>query len=245
MAPANGSLVKCEDIRHELNNNNVSSVQNNNNNNIGMYDPEGDLAYDSDPQTTCNNKMSNNNNDNNNSYKNEKTNLIVNYLPQPMTDAEFTKLFEKYGTIKTAKIVRHKVTGYSYGFGFVDFQTNAEALRAIDGLNGHELDNKKIKVAFARPAGQDIKQANLYVKNVPNSWTQDDVRKLFEPFGDIIQCRVLGNSRGVAFVLFNLRKEAEDALKALKGTTVDGGDSPLEIKFAADNAQKVVSTYVM
>lgn len=164
----------------------------------------------------------------------EKTNLIVNYLPQQMSDEEFENLFKDFGTMKSCKIVRNRVSGYSYGFGFVDFETHEQALKAIDELNGHELETKKIKVAFARPAGQDIKQANLYIKNVPNDWTQDDVKKVFQPYGNIIQVRVLGNNRGVAFVLFDLRKQAEDALDALNGTKVDGCDEPFEIKFAAD-----------
>lgn len=163
-----------------------------------------------------------------------KTNLIVNYLPQQMSDEEFENLFKKFGPMKSCKIVRNKLNGYSYGFGFVDFDTHEQAIQAIDELNGHELESKKIKVAFARPAGQDIKQANLYIKNVPNTWSQDDVRKVFEPYGNIIQVRVLGNNRGVAFVLYDLRKEAEDALEALNGKTVEGCDNAFEIKFAAD-----------
>lgn len=163
-----------------------------------------------------------------------KTNLIVNYLPQQMTDEEFENLFKKFGSMKSCKIVRNKLNGYSYGFGFVDFENHEQALRAIDELNGHDLDNKKIKVAFARPAGQDIKQANLYIKNIPHDWTQENVRKIFEPYGNIIQVRVLGQNRGVAFVLFDLRKQAEDALEALNGQLVDGCDKELEIKFASD-----------
>lgn len=166
--------------------------------------------------------------------KSEKTNLIVNYLPQNMTDEQFEDLFKKFGATKSCKIVRNRISGFSYGFGFVDFETHEQALKAIDELNGHELENKKIKVAFARPAGQDIKQANLYIKNVPNNWTQEDVRKVFEPYGNIIQVRVLGNNRGVAFVLYDLRKQAEDALDALNGKQVDGCEAPFEIKFAAD-----------
>lgn len=172
------------------------------------------------------------NNDNN------KTNLIVNYLPQQMADEEFENLFKKFGSMKSCKIVRNRSNGYSYGFGFVDFETHDQAIQAIQELNGYELEKKKIKVAFARPAGQDIKQANLYIKNVPDHWTQDDVRKIFEPYGSIIQVRVLGNNRNVAFVLFDLRKQAEDALEGLNGKTVDGCTLPFEIKFAADKKEK-------
>lgn len=170
----------------------------------------------------------------------EKTNLIVNYLPQEMEDEEFENLFKKFGAMKSCKIVRNRQTGFSYGFGFVDFETHEQAMQAIAELNGFELESKRIKVAFARPAGQDIKQANLYIKGIPNEWTQDDVRKAFESYGNIIQVRVLGNNRGIAFVLYDLRKQAEDALEAMNGKTVEGGECPLEIKFAADKKEKTV-----
>lgn len=209
-----------------------AEVQANNNNfgNDGRVDAKAGNDYD-DQSNDYNND---NDNGSGQSDDNDKTNLIVNYLPQQMTDEEFEELFKKFGPMKSCKIVRNRVSGYSYGFGFVDFQEHKQALRAIAELNGHELETKKIKVAFARPAGQDIKQANLYIKNIPNDWGQEDVKKVFEPYGNIIQVRVLGNNRGIAFVLFDLRKQAEDALEALNNKTVDGCEKPLEIKFAAD-----------
>jgi len=162
-----------------------------------------------------------------------KTNLIVNYLPQNMTDEDFKELFTKFGAMKSCKIVRNRLNGHSYGFGFVDFETHEQALKAIEELNGHELEKKKIKVAFARPAGQDIKQANLYVRNIPSNWSQEDVRKAFESFGNIIQVRVLSD-KNIAFVLYDLRKQAEMALESMQGKLLDGAAEKLEIKFAAD-----------
>lgn len=206
----------------------------NNNNDDGVESVTIKREDECDDANDVSNDMADNEGTPNDSDDNEKTNLIVNYLPQQMTDEEFENLFNKFGNMKSCKIVRNRVSGYSYGFGFVDFETHKQALKAIEELNGHELENKKIKVAFARPAGQDIKQANLYIKNVPNDWSQDDVKKVFEPYGNIIQVRVLGNNRGVAFVLFDLRKQAEDALEALNGKKLEGCESPFEIKFAAD-----------
>lgn len=214
---------------------NDDQVNNNNNNN---FDNNGSTIRVKQEPVSLDESNVNNDNDygamSNDQDDDEKTNLIVNYLPQHMTDEEFENLFKKFGSTKSCKIVRNRITGYSYGFGFVDFETHKQAIQAISELNGHELETKKIKVAFARPAGQDIKQANLYIKNVPVDWTQDDVRKVFEPYGNIIQVRVLGNNRGVAFVLYDLRKQAEDALEALNGKTVDGCETAFEIKFAAD-----------
>nr|QEN98431.1 Elav2 [Nephasoma pellucidum] len=171
-----------------------------------------------------------------------KTNLIINYLPQTLQDEEFNTLFLSMGPIKSSKIVRDRSTGYSYGFGFVDYETPEDAQRAVDTLNGTELQNKTIKVAFARPSGENIKEANLYIKNIPKSMTRDELQALFTEYGKIIQVRILtdpyGNSRGVGFVLFDKKEEAEFALNSLDGIVPKGGTECLSVKHAEDNKGK-------
>ncbi|BFZ05880.1 hypothetical protein BsWGS_08919 [Bradybaena similaris] len=171
------------------------------------------------------------------------TNLIINYLPQTLTDEEFRSMFLSVGPVKSSKIVRDKATGYSYGFGFVDFQHGADAQRAIETLSGLQIQNKRIKVALARPGGEQIKGANLYIRNLPVHWKETELNRLFDPFGKIIQSRVLvdlstGISKRVGFVLYDTRDEADNAIKCLSGKTPDGCTEPIMIKFADDNSKK-------
>ncbi|CAG2167640.1 unnamed protein product [Oppiella nova] len=182
-------------------------------------------------------RMMGSNNTNGDGIDNSKTNLIINYLPQQMTDQDFRVLFAQIGDIRSAKIIRKKSTGYSYGFGFVDYLRPEDAERAIDSLNGHLVEHKKIKVAFARPSTDSIKQANLYVKNLPINYSDHDVRELFSPFGNIIQCRLVGN-RGVAFVLYDLHEQALQAIDQINGKVLPGAGAGLNVKFANDNNQK-------
>lgn len=58
-------------------------------------------------------------------------------------------------------------TGYSYGFGFVNYAKAEDAATAINTLNGLQVQNKRLKVSFARPSGEEIKETNLYVTNLP------------------------------------------------------------------------------
>lgn len=155
---------------------------------------------------------------------NAKTNLIVNYLPQSMTDENFRVLFAKYGDIRSARIIR-KPCGYSYGFGFVDYFNAEDAERAIESLNGSTLSHKKIKVSKARPSTEKIKNANLYVSNLPPNYNETDIVNLFAKHGEIIQCRLLGTRVGTAFVLFNLREQALDAMKVYNGYLIPGRGS--------------------
>lgn len=121
------------------------------------------------------------------------TNLIVNYLPQNLTDKELFSIFVTIGPVESCRVMRdNKVieityrksynvpesciltgicicfqTGYSYGFGFVNFSRQEDATKAINQLNGLEVQNKRLKVSYARPSGEDIKDTNLYITNLP------------------------------------------------------------------------------
>lgn len=168
-----------------------------------------------------------------------KTNLIVNYLPQEMTDEHFRVLFAKYGDIRSARIIRNKNTNYSYGFGFVDYFNPEDAEQAIEHLNGSVQNGKSIKVAFARPSSDEIKNANLYITNLPPNFTESKVTNLFSPYGEIIQCRLLGGNRqGSAFVLFNLHEQARKAMKALDDHQIQGTDCRISVKLASSESFK-------
>lgn len=176
-------------------------------------------------------------NDQSKSYSDH--NLIVNYLPQSTTNEELATLFSSVGPVKMAKVVRNRATGISYGFGFVEYENESDAQKAIDALNGLQLQNKRIKVAIARQ-GENIKGANLYIRYLPKNFFPKDLEELFGPYGNIVQARVLmdnitGLSRGIGFVLFSSRDEATQAKEALDGKAPPGHTQALSIKFAEEN----------
>lgn len=93
-------------------------------------------------------------------------NLIVNYLPQHMTERELYSMFVTVGPVENCRVMKDIKTGYSYGYGFVSFTRPKDAEKAIQQLNGLDIFNKRIKVSFARPNGEDIKDTNLYVSQI-------------------------------------------------------------------------------
>jgi len=166
-----------------------------------------------------------------------KTNLIVNYLPQTMTQEEIRSLFSSVGEVESCKLIRDKVTGQSLGYGFVNFHKAEDANKAISTLNGLRLQNKTIKVSYARPSSEAIKGANLYVSGLPKHMAQPDLERLFSSCGNIITSRILcdnitGLSKGVGFIRFDQRVEAERAIQKLNGTIPEGASEPVTVKFA-------------
>jgi RNA recognition motif-containing protein len=81
--------------------------------------------------------------------------IFVAGLPYDLDDAELTEIFEKFGTITSAKVAIDKETGKSKGFGFVEMPVEAEAKEAIEGLNDISLGKKPlvVKAAEERPGG--------------------------------------------------------------------------------------------
>jgi RNA recognition motif-containing protein len=77
-------------------------------------------------------------------------NLFVAGLPYDMDDAELLEFFEKFGTVKSAKVAMDRDTGKSKGFAFVDMPNSDEAKEAIEGLN--ELGLGKGKTMIVREA---------------------------------------------------------------------------------------------
>ncbi len=77
-------------------------------------------------------------------------NLFVAGLPYDMDDAELLEFFEKFGTVKSAKVAMDRDTGKSKGFAFVDMPNADEAKEAIEGLN--ELGLGKGKTMIVREA---------------------------------------------------------------------------------------------
>jgi len=78
-------------------------------------------------------------------------NLFVGSLAYTTTDDTLQAAFEAIGPIKSARVITDRDTGRSKGFGFVEFEDEANNQKAIDELNGKELDGRAISVTVARP----------------------------------------------------------------------------------------------
>lgn len=80
-------------------------------------------------------------------------NLFVAGLPYDLDDAELMEIFEKFGTVNSAKVAMDKETGKSRGFGFVDMPNSVEAKDAIENLNDISLGKKPLVVKEAEERG--------------------------------------------------------------------------------------------
>ena len=78
-------------------------------------------------------------------------NIYVGNLPFRSTTDDLERMFGEYGSVDSAAIITDRDTGRSRGFGFVEMSSDDEAQRAIDELNGFEMDGRPLTVNQARP----------------------------------------------------------------------------------------------
>merc|ERR1719242_2272668 len=153
-----------------------------------------------------------------------------------MSEGTLATLFSPYGLLERCKIVVDLQTLRSRGYGFVKYDNQNSAERAMKALNGYELNGKKLKVAFARQQCKAITNANLYITNIPTHFESENLYKLFQDYGKIIECRVLkdqnGQSRGVGFVRMDTHHNAIQALQAMDQYVIDDKHPPLLVKLA-------------
>lgn len=82
----------------------------------------------------------------------EPQNLFVGSLSYSTTDDALKTFFEQIGEVESARVITDRNNGdRSKGFGFVQFVNSDDNQKAIDELNGKELDGREISVSLARP----------------------------------------------------------------------------------------------
>ena len=78
-------------------------------------------------------------------------NIFVGNLKFSATEDSVRSLFERYGTVSSARIMTDRETGRSRGFAFVEMENENEADQAISALNGFMMDGRALNVNEARP----------------------------------------------------------------------------------------------
>lgn len=80
--------------------------------------------------------------------------LYVGNLPWSTGEAELEEMFAGIGEVRSANVITDRDTGRSRGFGFVEMSDD-DAKRAIEELNGNEVDGRNIRVNEAEEKRRD------------------------------------------------------------------------------------------
>ena len=89
-------------------------------------------------------------------------NIYVGNLSYRISDQQLQEVFEEYGEVTSAKIIKDRESGRSKGFGFVEMANDSEGQTAIDELDGAEIDGRSVRVNEARPREERPRRENRY-----------------------------------------------------------------------------------
>ena len=176
------------------------------------------------------------------------TNVFVKNVEESVSEETLKGLFAPYGPI-TSLILMTSAEGKSKGFGFVNFENAEDASKAVDELNGKEIEGKPMFVGRAQKKAEreaELRQkfeairverdakfqgVNLYVKNLDEAVDDDQLRTEFATVGKITSVKVMrdekGVSRGFGFVCYSTPEEATKAVAELNGRML--GTKPLYV----------------
>ncbi len=87
------------------------------------------------------------------------TKIFVGNLPFTASETEIRSLFEQHGKVESLALINDRETGRPRGFGFIEM-SNAEASRAIEQLNGHQMGGRALKVNEAQARGDAPRRSN-------------------------------------------------------------------------------------
>lgn len=179
----------------------------------------------------------------------EWTNCYVKNIPSQWTDADMRKEFEPFGPISSAVVMRDAGADSHKGFGFVNYETSEGAHGAVEALNGKVYksgDGSDIEIYVGRAQKRSERErelrnkfeqlkierlnkyqgVNLYVKNLDDQLSDEELREAFGAYGTITSSRIMrdpaGLSRGFGFVCFSTPEEANKAVAEMNGKLISG-----------------------
>ena len=160
--------------------------------------------------------------------KMDKLKIYCGSLSFETTEGTIRDLFAEYGKVFSIYLPEDKQYGGSRGFAIVTMSAEGGA-KAIEDLDGAEVDGRKIRVNEAKPKGAATGAASttkMYVGNLDFDTTAETLREAFAEFGEVKDCtlpedRDFGGSRGFGFVVMDA-EDAKVALEALDGIELDG-----------------------
>lgn len=77
-------------------------------------------------------------------------NMYVSNLAFHVQEQDLKQLFESFGQVTSAKVIKDRETGRSRGFGFVEMVSSEEAAKAMSALNNKEIEGRSISISVAR-----------------------------------------------------------------------------------------------
>ena len=171
----------------------------------------------------------------NSSRYNSHNNLFIKNIPEKVSPREFYDFFLQFGEIVSAKLNEDE-NGKHFGYGYINYQNPESALKAV--AMTHEKDvwkeskNLEVKIFLKKNERINEGNKNIYIKNIPNDFTDKDIYNLFEKYGVITWAKVIidtSTNRKFAIVNFEQEESVQVAIDQTNGMKI--GEVQLFVSF--------------
>ena len=176
-------------------------------------------------------------------------NIFVKGLDNIETHKQLEEAFKPFATRDTIKSCKLSINEFykSNGYGFVCFNNSEDARDALEHFEKVVKDippERKAKVCHYIPKDKgDLRKVfnNVYVKNFPQSFGEEELKELFKAYGNITSLVVQSTDVGkTAFVCFSNPEEANKAVEVLHGKDLGEADKKLYVQPALSKQQRMV-----
>ena len=213
--------------------------------------PPGFKAVPPPPGYKPNNASSDNSRSTNQTHESNTT-VFVSNLDFSITEKQINDFFSISGSVIEVRLVKN-YAGKSKGFAYVKYSMEEEAKSALkrdkESLCGrpayiskHDPEKKVSGVGHQFQYSMGIEKNKLYVKDLPQSTTKQDLEKLFGQYGELKDVRLVtyrnGHSKGIAYVEYNSEGSASKAIVQTDGMKIQ--DKLISVAISNPPARKDV-----
>jgi len=184
--------------------------------------------------------------------------IFVGDLAAEVSDYLLLTTFQqRYPSCKAAKVVSDAQTMMSRGYGFVRFGEEADQQKALTEMQGQYIGSRPVRVSLATPKSKmgvlgqfgmsgiygnqghfndpSINSTTVFVGGLNANTTDEELRTVFQPFGDIVNIKIPPN-KGCGFVQYSTRQSAELAIQQMNGAQI--GSSKVRLSWGRSQNDK-------
>ncbi|XP_063956137.1 polyadenylate-binding protein 4-like isoform X1 [Lytechinus pictus] len=159
-------------------------------------------------------------------------NVFIKNLDKSIDNKAMYDTFSAFGHILSCKVVTDE-NGVNKGYGFVHFETQEAANKAIEKVNGMLLNGKKVYVGYFIPRKERLMQmgdhqkkfTNVFIKNLAEDIDDVKLADFGGQYGPILSAKIMyddSKSKGFGFISFENHESANDFVNTINGSEVNG-----------------------